>query len=131
MTLEEILENRTPGKTLTAHNWNSYCWQDLDGTLILNVNHYYTQMIQFTIKTKKPYHPIPVRHVSHVSIGQGSKSDQKGMNRIFRKLGLPWYYARNNKDPRILKLTNPSDILQLPRTLQNREVRVKVFGYSA
>ena len=131
MTLEEILENRTPGKTLTAHNWKSYCWDDGDGHLVLNVHHYWTMMIQFVIKAKKPYYPIPVRHVQHVDIGNGSKSDQKGMNRIFVKLGLPWYYARNKGNPRILRLLNEQDRLQLPRNLQDREVRVNIFGYSA
>lgn len=129
MTLEQMLENREPGKTLKAHNWSAYCWQDDDGNVVVNVNHYWTQMIQFAVRTKKPYYPIPVRNVSHVDIGHGSKSDQKGMNRIFIKLGLPWYYARNNKDPRILEI--PKDEKELPTYLQDRRVRVDIFGYCA
>lgn len=131
MRLEQILENREPGKTATAHNWFSYCWKNEDDELILNVVHHFTQMIQFKIRNKKPYFPIPVRSVLHVDIGYGSKSDQRGMNRIFIALGLPWYYARNNANPRILRLLHPNDIKQLPTYLQSREVRVKIFGYSA
>jgi hypothetical protein len=131
MRLEQILENRVPGKTATAGHWFSYCWENDDGELILNVTHHFTQMIQFKIRNKQPYFPIPVRSVLHVDTGHGSKSDQKGMNRIFVALGLPWYYARNNKNPRILRLLHPDEVKQLPKNLQNREVRVKLFGYSA
>ena len=130
MTLEEILENREPGKTLTAHNWKSYCWNDGENTIV-NIHHYWTMMIQYVIRNKEPYYPIPVRHIQHVDIGNGSKSDQKGMNRIFVKLGLPWYYARNNGNPRIIELLDPEQVKQLPKNLQDREVRVNIFGYSA
>ena len=131
MRLEDILDNREPEKTAKAHNWYSYCWQNDDEELILNVIHHFTEMIQFKIRNKKPHFPIPVRSVLNVDIGHGSKADQKGMNRIFIALGLPWYYARNNRSPRILRLLHPADVLQLPTYLQNREVRVNVFGYSA
>jgi hypothetical protein len=131
MQLEQILDNREPEKTCRASNWYSYCWKDNDDQLILDVYHHFTQMIQFKIRNKPPYNRIPIRSVTHVDIGQGSKSDQKGMNRIFVALGLPWYYARNNKNPRILRLLKPEEVVQLPRNLRDREVRVKVFGYVA
>lgn len=134
MTLEGILENRTPGKTIRAGNWFSYCWEDTDGACIVNVTHHFTQMIQFkAMIPKKPYFPIPIRHVMHVDLGNGSKSDQDGMNRIFRKLGLPWYYQRNKRKggPQILRLMNPAEEKLLPKYLQDRETRVNHFGYSA
>jgi len=131
MRLEQILENREPGKTKTAHNWFSYCWKNDNDELILNVTHHYTQMIQFKIRNKPPYFPVPERSIMHIDIGEGSKSDQKGMNRIFVALGLPFYYARNNRDPRILRLLNPDHVKQLPRNLRDREVRVNIFGYTA
>lgn len=132
MTLEGILENRTPGTTKRAHHWYSYCWEDANGACIVNVIHHFTEMIQFkAMIPSKPYFPVPVRHVMHVDLGQGSKSDQDGMNRIFRKLGLPWYYARNNKDPRILRLMNPAEVNQLPKYLRDKETRVNIHGYIA
>ena len=131
MRLEELLENRTPGKTATAHNWFSYCWRNEDDELILNVTHHFTQMIQFKIRNKKPHFPIPLRSVMHVDIGHGSKSDQKGMNRIFIALGLPWYYSRGDGVPKIVKLLDPKQQHLLPKYLQNRDVRTKVFGYVA
>ena len=130
MTLEQILENREPGTTQRAHNWYSYCWHDPSTDFIMvNVVHHWTMMLQFRIRHKKPYLPLTMRFVQHVDIGHGSKSDQKGMNRIFIKLGLPLYYARNNRNPRIVRL--PKDSHDLPVYLQNREVRVNVFGYAA
>lgn len=132
MTLEKMLENRTPGKTMKAHNWYSYCWVDNDGTVLVNVVHHFTQMIQFkATKPDKPYFPVPVRHVQHIDLGNGSKSDQDGMNRIFRKLGLPWYYDRNKKNggPQIIEILKQPELL--PRYLRDREVRVNHFGYSA
>lgn len=132
MQLEDILlKNRTPGKTVKAHNWFSYCWENDDGELILDVYHHFTQMIQFKLRNKEPYNRIPVRSVMHLDIGHGSKSDQKGMNRIFVALGLPWYYARDKKNPRILKLLDPNHQSQLPKNLRDREVRVNTFGYVA
>ena len=131
MRLEGILENRTPGKTMTAHHWFSYCWEDTEGNVIVNVTHHFTQMIQFkAMRPQKPYFPIPVRHVLHVDLGHESKSDQDGMNRIFRKLGLPWYYARNKPHgARIVQIhKNPE---QLPTYLRDREIRVNIHGYSA
>jgi hypothetical protein len=134
VTLEGVLDNRTPGKTRRAGHWFSYCWTDGNGEVIVNVNHHFTQMLQFkAMRPEKPYFPVPVRHVMHVDIGYGSKSDQDGMNRMFRKLGLPWYYQRGNKKnggtPRIIEISKHPE--QLPKYLQDREVRVNHFGYSA
>lgn len=131
MTLEGILDNRTPGKTIRAGNWFSYCWEDTNGEIIVNVTHHFTQMIQFkAMRPKKPYFPVPIRHVMHVDLGNGSKSDQDGMNRIFRKLGLPWYYNRKG-GAHILRLMNPTEEKQLPKYLRDRDARINVFGYSA
>lgn len=131
MTLEELCENRMPGKTLIAHNWSSYCWLDDDGYTIVNINHYVTQMLQFKCRTRKPYMPIPVRDVSHVDLGYGSKSDQQGMNRIFIKLGLPWFYARRDGSPQIIDLVAEPEHKALPLYMRDPIVRKRVYGYAA
>ena len=128
MTLEQLLQNRTPGQTMTAHNWSSYCWKDGDGNLVVNINHYWTMMLQFSPRKAKPHGPIPVQYIHHVDLGQGSRSDQAGMNRIFRGLGLPWYYSRKG-GAQIIDLIKTPTHSRLPRYMRDPTTRREVYGY--
>jgi hypothetical protein len=129
MTLEQLLLNRTPNKTLTAGRWSSYCWEDSDN-LILNINHYWTQMLQYRLP-KRSWQPIPVRYISHVDLGWGSVSDQQGMNRIFIALGIPWYYARRKGHAKIIDLRRFPCHPDLPMYLRDPTERKAVYGYTA
>ena len=130
MTLEQMVQNREPDKTMQAGNWSSYCFVD-DGHLIVNINHYWTMMLQFRVKSRKPYFPIAIRYVQHIDLGHGSKSDQDGMNRIFCQLGLPWYYARKNRTAQIIDLRKTPEHPALPTYMRDPTTRKEVYGYCA
>jgi hypothetical protein len=50
--------------------------------------HYSTMMLRFSVDQ-----PSDDRYLDY-STGHGSKSDQGGMNVLFRELGLPYYFSR-------------------------------------
>lgn len=58
------------------------------------IYHYTTPMLRFTVDDEgNPLTNVEGCRVSF-STGHGSVSDQQGMNRLFRKLGLPFYFSR-------------------------------------
>ena len=128
MTLEDICMNRTPGKTMTAHNWYSRCWSDDERSPIVSIYHHGTQMLEFVARSRRPYFPILVRNISHVDFGWGSKSDEKGMNRIFKKLGIPWYYSRRAG---IINLVTDPKHKSIPKYMRDPETRKNIYGYAA
>jgi hypothetical protein len=131
MTIEQLLNNRIPGKMVCAGNWRSLCHTDDDGRKIVTVYHYATEMIQFYARPKHPDFPVAERFISHVDLGHGSKSDQDGMNRIFRKLGLSWYYSRKGGSAQIIDLLQDPESTALPKYLRDPEIRRSVYGYSS
>ncbi len=59
----------------------------MDGSLGItrDVFHYSTRMLTFDVATGE---------VIDYSLGNGSVSDQNGMNKLFRELGSSLYYSR-------------------------------------
>lgn len=129
MRLSQLVQNREEGKTVTAGHWYSYCWRDGNGDLVVNINHYWTMMLQFSPRDTKPHGAIPVQYVQHVDLGHGSRSDQDGMNKLFRELGLPWYYSRKNGCAQVIDLIETPTHSALPKYLRDPIVRRKVYGY--
>lgn len=81
MALSDIIRN---GKG-RAHAWRVE--QNADGTRSLW--HYATEMLRWN-----PAGATVDEVVVYYSTGWGSVSDQQGMNKAFRELGLPLYYSR-------------------------------------
>jgi|SRR5215471_14790435 len=84
MTLEEIIR-AGKGKAGSEQSWEV---TRTDNGNVGRLFHYSTQMLVWDW-----YDPAN-ESVLDYSIGWGSVSDQGGMNKAFRILGLPLYYAR-------------------------------------
>lgn len=74
--------------------------------------------------------PVSPSNVIYMELGWASKSDQAGMNRAFRHLGLPYYYSRKGNQPEIIDLRD-RDSMRLPKYLREPEIRKRVYGYAA
>lgn len=73
-----------------AGNWRTVKVVDYDfsGLPAFDLYHYGTCMMRW-IRTEDG-HNVPL----WFNLGWGSKSDQEGMNKAFRELGMPYYYSR-------------------------------------
>lgn len=76
-SLDEIIK-KGDGK---ATHWRC---ETTDG--VTRLYHYSTLMLEWSFDAQE---------VTYVDVGNGSQSDQNGMNRAFRILGLPWTYKRS------------------------------------
>lgn len=67
-------------------------WRSTTVNARREVYHYSTLMLSFP--TDEAGLPIATAENVWYETGHGSVSDQQGMNRLFRELGLPLYYSR-------------------------------------
>ncbi len=79
----------TADRQVTAGKWRSW---DSEEPMTRNIYHYSTQMLSFKLDAEGQWDG----HLGTVdySTGHGSLSDQKGMNTLFARLGMPYYFQR-------------------------------------
>ena len=87
MSLEDLIRRTNEEKGAGgAGAWSTRINRELG---IGSLYHYSTRMLQWELGN--PGNP----DVLDWSLGRGSVSDQQGMNKAFRVLGLPYYYSRS------------------------------------
>lgn len=79
----------TADRQVTAGKWQSW---DSEEPMTRNIYHYSTLMLSFKLDAEGQWDGN--LDTVDYSIGHGSVSDQNGMNTLFARLGMPYYYQR-------------------------------------
>lgn len=78
---------------MTASSWQSVDSVDQFGDKVRRVYHYTTLMCEFIVNDDATWCGV-------LSVGHGSKSDQKGMNTLLQSVGSAVRYYRDGGNPR-------------------------------